>query len=78
MRPVAKRHLAVAPFAKLWSFEGAAFRLAMSPVMLRADELQLGRGEAIADTAHSLISWFCRNRFAVITRSAAHSGVKSL
>lgn len=33
------------------SLEGAAWRLGMLPIMLRPDELQLGRGEPISDTA---------------------------
>lgn len=33
------------------SFETAAWRLGMLPIMLRPDELQLGRGEPIRDTA---------------------------
>jgi ornithine carbamoyltransferase len=33
------------------SFETAAWRLGMLPIMLRPDELQLGRGELIRDTA---------------------------
>ena len=36
------------------SFEAAAHRLGMLPIMLRPDELQLGRGEPIADTARVL------------------------
>jgi ornithine carbamoyltransferase len=39
------------------SFEAAANRLGMLPVMLRPDELQLGRGEPIADTARVLSSF---------------------
>jgi ornithine carbamoyltransferase len=39
------------------SFEAAAWRLGMLPVMLRADELQLGRGEPLADTARVLSSY---------------------
>lgn len=41
------------------SFEAAAHRLGMLPVMLRPDELQLGRGESITDTARVLSS-YCR------------------
>jgi ornithine carbamoyltransferase len=40
------------------SFEGAAQRLGLLPIMLRPDELQLGRGEPIADTAR-VLSGYC-------------------
>ena len=36
------------------SFEAAAWGLGMLPITLRPDELQLGRGETIADTARVL------------------------
>jgi ornithine carbamoyltransferase len=36
------------------SFETAAFGLGMLPITLRPDELQLGRGETVADTARVL------------------------
>ena len=36
------------------SFEAAAWRLGMLPLMLRPDELQLGRGEPLEDTARVL------------------------
>ena len=36
------------------SFEAAAWSLGMLPITLRGDELQLGRGETIADTARVL------------------------
>ena len=36
------------------SFEAAAWDLGMLPITLRPDELQLGRGESIADTARVL------------------------
>jgi ornithine carbamoyltransferase len=36
------------------SFESAAWLLGMLPSVMRADELQLGRGETIADTARTL------------------------
>jgi ornithine carbamoyltransferase len=39
------------------SFEAACFRLGALPIMLRPDELQLGRGEPIADTARVLSSY---------------------
>ncbi len=36
------------------SFESAAWMLGMLPIVLRPDELQLGRGETVADTARTL------------------------
>jgi ornithine carbamoyltransferase len=39
------------------SFAAAAYRLGMQPIMLRPDELQLGRGEPIGDTARVLSSY---------------------
>lgn len=39
------------------AFEGAAYRLGMLPIVLRPDELRLGRGEPIADTARVLSSY---------------------
>ena len=36
------------------SFESAAWFLGMLPIVLRPDELQLGRGETVADTARAL------------------------
>jgi ornithine carbamoyltransferase len=36
------------------SFESAAWMLGMLPIVLRPDELQLGRGETISDTARAL------------------------
>ena len=39
------------------SFEVAAYRLGMLPIMLRPDELQLGRGEPVADTARVLSAY---------------------
>ena len=39
------------------SFEAAVHRLGGLPIMLRPDELQLGRGEPIADTARVLSSY---------------------
>ena len=39
------------------SFAAAAYRLGAQPLFLRPDELQLGRGEPIADTARVLASY---------------------
>src|SRR5687767_11851603 len=39
------------------SFAAAAYRLGAMPLALRPDELQLGRGEPIADTARVLSSY---------------------
>jgi len=39
------------------SFAAAAYRLGMQPIMLRPDELQLGRGEPVTDTARVLSSY---------------------
>ena len=39
------------------SFAAAAYRLGAQPLFLRPDELQLGRGESIADTARVLASY---------------------
>ncbi len=36
------------------SFEAAAWGLGMLPISMRADELQMGRGETVADTARTL------------------------
>jgi ornithine carbamoyltransferase len=36
------------------SFEAAAWTLGMLPIVLRPDELQLGRGETVSDTARAL------------------------
>ena len=44
------------------SFEAAAWMLGMLPIVLRPDELQLGRGETIADTARS-----CRSTSTALT-----------
>jgi ornithine carbamoyltransferase len=56
------------------SLEGAAWRLGMLPVMLRPDELQLGRGEAIADTARVLSGYVD----AIAIRTFAQSDVEEL
>lgn len=56
------------------SFESAAWILGMFPSVLRADELQLGRGETIADTARTL-SLFLD---AVVIRTFSHQSVRDL
>jgi ornithine carbamoyltransferase len=56
------------------SFEGAAWRLGMLPVMLRPDELQLGRGEPIADTAKVLSSYAA----AIVIRTFAQGDVQAM
>jgi ornithine carbamoyltransferase len=53
------------------SFEAAAFRLGALPIMLRPDELQLGRGEPIADTAR-VLAGYCA---AIVIRTFAQSDV---
>ena len=49
------------------SFAAAAARLGMTPILLRPDELQLGRGEPLADTARAL-SAYCD---AIVVRTYA-------
>jgi ornithine carbamoyltransferase len=56
------------------SFEAAAQRLGMLPVMLRPDELQLGRGEPIPDTARVLSS-YCA---AIVIRTFAQADVAAM
>jgi ornithine carbamoyltransferase len=56
------------------SFAAAAARLGMNAIVLRPDELQLGRGETIADTARALGS-YCD---AIVIRAFAHSEVEEL
>ena len=56
------------------SFEAAAYRLGMLPVMLRPDELQLGRGEPISDTGKVLSSYAS----AIVIRTSAQSDVQEL
>jgi ornithine carbamoyltransferase len=56
------------------SLEGAAWQMGMLPVMLRPDELQLGRGEPIADTAAVL----SRYVDAIAIRTFAQSEVDEL
>lgn len=56
------------------SFQVAVAELGAHPLALRADELQLGRGESIADTARVL----SRYLHAIVIRSAAHETVTEL
>jgi ornithine carbamoyltransferase len=51
------------------SFAAAAARLGMSPLSLRPDELQVGRGEPLADTARALSSYVA----AIAVRTFSHS-----
>ena len=56
------------------SFEAAIFRLGGLPIMLRPDELELGGGEPISDTARVLSS-YCD---AIVVRTFVHSDVAML
>jgi ornithine carbamoyltransferase len=56
------------------AFEVAAHRLGMHPIMLRPDELQLGRGEPLADTARVLSSYTA----AIVVRTFAQATVEEL
>jgi ornithine carbamoyltransferase len=56
------------------SFEAAAWRLGMLPISLRADELQMGRGETIADTARTL----SRYVDAIVIRTFSQASVTEL
>jgi ornithine carbamoyltransferase len=56
------------------SFEGAAYRLGMLPMMLRPDELQLGRGEPISDTAKVLSGYVA----AIVMRTFEQSEVEEV
>jgi ornithine carbamoyltransferase len=56
------------------SGEAAIWRLGALPIMLRPDELQLGRGEPISDTARVLGS-YCA---AIFVRTFAHTDVEQL
>jgi ornithine carbamoyltransferase len=56
------------------SFAAAAHRLGMLPLVLRPDELQLGRGETVADTARTLAG-FCA---AIVIRTFAQETVEEL
>ncbi|WP_320668641.1 ornithine carbamoyltransferase [Patulibacter defluvii] len=56
------------------SFEAAAHRLGMLPIMLRPDELQLGRGEPVADTARVLSAYAA----AIVVRTFAQETVEEI
>lgn len=56
------------------SFAAAAYRLGMQPIMLRPDELQLGRGEPIADTARVLSSYAA----AIVVRTFAQHTLEEM
>jgi ornithine carbamoyltransferase len=56
------------------SFEVAAHRLGMLPIMLRPDELQLGRGEPLADTARVLSSYTA----GIVVRTFAQATLEEL
>ena len=56
------------------SFESAAWMLGMLPIVLRPDELQLGRGETIADTARALSLYLD----ALTVRTFAQSSLEEL
>ena len=56
------------------SFAAAAHRLGMLPLFLRPDELQLGRGETIADTAHTLAGYAA----AIVIRTFEQSTVEEI
>jgi ornithine carbamoyltransferase len=56
------------------SFEVAVTELGATPIVLRGDELQLSRGESIADTARVL----SRYVDAIVIRSGSHEAVAEL
>ena len=56
------------------SFAAAAARLGLNPIVLRPDELQLGRGEPIADTARAL-SGYCD---AIVIRTFAQTEIEDM
>ena len=56
------------------SFAAAAARLGLNPIVLRPDELQLGRGEPVADTARAL-SGYCD---AIVIRTFAQSEIAEM
>ena len=53
------------------SLHGAVARLGAVPLLLRPDELQLGRGEPIADTARVLSSYSSQSPHACSPRTAS-------
>jgi len=56
------------------SFAAAAERLGMFPLLIRPDELQLGRGETIEDTARTLSGY----AQAIVVRTFEHETVERL
>jgi ornithine carbamoyltransferase len=56
------------------SFAAAAERLGMLPVVLRPDELQLGRGETVEDTARTLAGYAA----AIVARTFAQETVERM
>ncbi|MGH3076561.1 MAG: ornithine carbamoyltransferase [Gaiellaceae bacterium] len=56
------------------SFAAAAERLGMMPLLLRPDELQLGRGETVEDTARALSGYAA----AIVVRTFEHATVEQL
>jgi len=56
------------------SLEGAAWALGMLPIVLRPDELQLGHGETVADTARVLSRYLS----ALTIRTFAQARVEEL
>ena len=56
------------------SFAAAAARLGLNPIVLRPDELQLGRGEPVADTARALAA-YCE---AIVVRTYAQAELEEL
>jgi len=56
------------------SFAAAAERLGMFPLLIRPDELQLGRGETIEDTARTLSGY----AQAIVVRTFSHETVERL
>jgi ornithine carbamoyltransferase len=56
------------------SFAAAAERLGMFPLLLRPDELQLGRGETVADTARTLSGY----SDAIVIRTFAQALVEEI
>ena len=56
------------------SFEVGAFELGAHPVVLNSRDMQLGRGESIADTARTL----SRYVHAIVLRTAGHDRIEAL